>query len=146
MPNEYHSLKSLLPVEWNSVRLSGPTHGWNRDQNCTQNSAKGHFFVCLNPSLVHFFQSDLFEMYRTSCLLPPLCAFACIFTVRNVVAERLFSQASVILFTGRGVCIPACTGGDTPWQTLQRTACILLECILVGVNIFTCPGFLVKVR
>ena len=27
----------------------------------------------------------------------------------------MFSQASVILFTGE--CIPACTGADTPWQT-----------------------------
>ena len=33
------------------------------------------------------------------------------FTVRNVV---MFSQASVILFTGGGGCIPACTGADTP--------------------------------
>ena len=38
-----------------------------------------------------------------------------IITVRNVAAARLFSQASVILFTGwGGVCIPACTGANTP--------------------------------
>ena len=35
-------------------------------------------------------------------------------TVRNIVAARLFSQASVTLFTGG--CIPACTGADTPWE------------------------------
>ena len=38
-----------------------------------------------------------------------------IITVRNVVAARLcFAQVSVILFTGRDVCIPVCTGADTP--------------------------------
>ena len=69
----------------------------------------------------------------------------------------MFSQASVILFTG-GACIPACTGQTPPGQTppppcpvhswihthpcqvhagihprrpLQRTVRILLECILV---------------
>ena len=41
-----------------------------------------------------------------------------IITVRDVVAARLcLAQVSVILFTRRGVCIPACTGADTPRQT-----------------------------
>ena len=63
-----------------------------------------------------------------------------IITVRNIVVARLFSQVSVILFTG-GVsaqgCVwqtpPAqCMLGCTPQQTLQQTVCILLECILVN--------------
>ena len=39
-------------------------------------------------------------------------------TVRNIVAARLFSWASVTLFTGG--CIPACTGADTPWEDTPR--------------------------
>ena len=67
------------------------------------------------------------------------------FTVRNVVAARvMFSQASVILFTGEGFWQtpqadpqsrhPPCPvhAGIHPVRPLQRTVRILLECILVG--------------
>ena len=62
------------------------------------------------------------------------------------VVAVMFSQASVILSTGEGVCVAkgegghacqgggACVAGGRAWQErrpLQLTVCILLECILV---------------
>ena len=55
-----------------------------------------------------------------------------IITVRNVAAARLFSQASVILFTGGGVSQHALGQIPPPRRRLQRTLRILLECILVS--------------
>ena len=70
-----------------------------------------------------------------------------IFTVRNVVAERLCFHRR-LSFCSQGWCIPACTGTDTipppgrhipgrhpsPRRPLQRTVRIILECILVAAK------------
>ena len=72
-----------------------------------------------------------------------------IITVRNVVAERLCFHRR-LSFCSQGVCIPACTGANTPLadisqhalgqtppnprRPLQQMVRILLECFLVQYN------------
>ena len=80
-----------------------------------------------------------------------------LFTVRSVVAERLCFHRPLSFCSQLGVCIPACTGADTPGRhsphlvrhpprqtppgrPLQRTVRILLECILLIFFSSFCNG------
>ena len=49
----------------------------------------------------------------------------------------MFLHLSVILFTG-GVCIPACTGADTPWADISQHA--LRQTPLLGRHVPACTG------